>query len=105
MEVENKSTQKRSVGVLDIDTGKVTVYDADNIRVCVPTWKCMQFWATFFACLVAIGIGTFLMCWQGAGNPYFYAGQSLLALGIGVLIPGPKFKDVLPKKVDDESPV
>lgn len=104
-EEKSKVVQKHSTGILDIDTGKVTIYDTENIRVCVPTWKCMQFWATFLACLIAIGVGLFLMCWQGTNNPYFYTGESLLALGIGVLLPGPKFKDVLPKKTTDDSPV
>jgi len=74
------------------------IVEADEIRVCVPTAACLKFWATIASCMVAMGLGTFLMIWGGEASGLFKAGEALLAAAAGVLIPGPEYHKVLPKK-------
>ena len=90
-----EAEKKHSIGVFDAD-GNMQVVEADGVRICAPTPKCMKFWATFAACLIAIGVGIFFMIWEGTTSAYFYVGQSLLSLAVGVLIPGPNYEDVVP---------
>jgi hypothetical protein len=47
---------------------------------------------------VGIGVGLFLMVFQGSGSTYFDVGTGLLSLSFGILIPGPKYSAVFPKK-------
>lgn len=82
------------IGIVDAD-GEMSVVEADELRICVPTAKCIKFWANFFACLVAIGIGIFFMVFQGPTSVYFYIGEGLLSLGIGILIPSPKYENLV----------
>lgn len=78
--------------------GHMQTVRADEMRVCVPTSECMKFWVTVGACVVAVGIGVFFMVYQGPTSAYFAIGEGLLALGIGVLIPGPDYSKILPKR-------
>lgn len=87
--------KEHSIGVFDAD-GHMQVVQADEVRICAPTPKCMKFWATFVACLIAVGVGIFFMVWEGTTSAYFFVGEGLLSLGIGVLIPGPNYEDVVP---------
>lgn len=77
--------------------GHTEILEADELRVCVPTKECVKFWVTCASCVIAIGIGVFFMVYQGASGVYFAIGEAMLSLGIGVLIPGPKYEKVLPK--------
>lgn len=74
------------------------VVEADEIRVCVPTAACLKFWATVVSCIVSMALGAFLMIWGGEASGLFKAGEALLALAAGVLLPGPEYHKVLPKK-------
>lgn len=80
--------------------GDVQVVAAAQLKVCVPTKECIQFWfhmlAAVFACLAGIA----LMCvFRTTGlndPPVFQAGVAMLALGVGVLIPSPSYGSILP---------
>ncbi len=74
------------------------IVEADEIRVCVPTAACLKFWATIVSCIVSMALGTFLMIWGGEASGLFKAGEALVALAAGVLLPGPEYHKVLPKK-------
>lgn len=80
--------------------GKSSIVEADEIRVCVPTKECIQFWATVIACFLAIAVGVFFMVFQGTGSTYYSVGLALLGLGTGVLIPGPSYGSMVVKKED-----
>lgn len=84
--------------IIDAD-GHRDIYEADQIKICVPTARCVKFWATFVACLIGIGVGMFFMIFQGAESAYFPIGNTILTLAIGVLIPGPEYESVIPKKI------
>ena len=85
------------IAVRDFD-GNMSVVEADEIRVCVPTAACLKFWMTCMSCLVGIGVAIFLMVYQGSESAYFKAGASLLGVSVGILIPGPAYTAILPKK-------
>lgn len=101
MKKERKDSHTIALRGMD---GVVELVQADEIRVCVPTKDCVQFWVTVGTCIVCIGIGVFFMAWQGYGSPYFVIGQALLTLALGVLIPGPNYQKILPKKVPGNQP-
>lgn len=88
----------RKIAIRDVD-GHIEIIEADEVRTCAPTAKCIKFWATFASCLVTIGIGIFLMIYRDPSTPYFFIGEGLLALAVGVLLPGPKYEHVVPKTV------
>lgn len=88
----NEASRKDSHRILITGfDGHHEVVEADEIRLCVPTAECIRFWATVIACFLAIAIGVFFMIFQGSGSPYFFIGEGLLALGVGVLIPSPNY--------------
>lgn len=94
MEIQRKDSH--TIAIRDYD-GHVSFLEADEVRLCVPTSKCIKFWVTVASCLVAIGIGIFFMVFQGTASAYFFIGEGLLGLGIGVLIPGPKYETIAPR--------
>lgn len=79
-------------------SGHIQVVKADEIRVCVPTMECMRFWVTAIVCLIGIGAGLLLMLWSTADSGFFKAGEAVAAMALGILIPGPDYKSVLPKR-------
>ena len=87
-----------TIAIFDAD-GHLHRVEADEIRMCAPTAKCIKFWVQTFSCLLCMGIGVFFMVWQGAQSVYFNIGEALLALGVGILIPSPKYEHVLPKSI------
>jgi hypothetical protein len=94
MEAEKKPSE-HVIALANFD-GSVTKVEANELRVCVPTRECIQFWAHTLACVVAVIAGIVLMALFRATGPVpdaavFQAGASLLALGIGVLIPNPAY--------------
>lgn len=89
---------RHTIAIFDAD-GQMHRVHADEIRMCAPTAKCIRFWVQTFSCLLAMALGVFFMIWQGAQSVYFNIGESLLALGIGILIPSPKYEHVLPKSI------
>lgn len=91
------------IAILDAD-GNMQIVQADSIRICAPTPKCVQFWATFSSCVIGIAVGLFLMIYQGSESAYFNIGTGLLALAFGTLLPGPKYKDVIPETKPHSSP-
>lgn len=96
--MEPVKENSHKVLIIDADGGR-KVYEADEIKICVPTFRCIKFWATFVACLLGVGIGMFFMLFAGAKSDYFPIGNSILTLAIGVLIPGPEYEAIVPKKV------
>lgn len=87
-----------TIAVYDAD-GKIHTVNADEIRMCAPTSKCIRFWIQFASALIVVALGTFFMIWQGTSSLYFNIGEALLALGVGVLIPSPKYSDVVPRRL------
>ncbi len=79
-------------------SGHIQVVKADEIRVCVPTIECMRFWVTSIICLIGIGAGLLLMLWSTADSGFFKAGEAIAAMAMGILIPGPDYSSVLPKR-------
>lgn len=77
--------------------GDISVVNAKNVRVCVPTAKCMKFWAQFAICVLAIVIGACLVGFFPVTDAKFNVGIGFLTLGIGNMLPGPQFTDILPK--------
>lgn len=92
-----------TIAVYDAD-GKIHTVNADEIRMCAPTSKCIKFWVQFASALIVIGLGTFFMVWQGTSSLYFNIGEALLSLGVGILIPSPKYSDVVPRRLSASRP-
>lgn len=88
--VERPPHKEHSIAIGGFD-GKMEIVDADEIRVCVPTRACIQFWATIIACFVVVALGVFFMIYQGQGSAYYSVGLTMIGLGSGVLIPGTLF--------------
>jgi hypothetical protein len=89
MEVEpHRNSSEHRIAIQNFD-GTSQIVEADELRICVPTKECIKFWALTIACFVSMGIGMFFMIWGGTSSAYFFIGESLLVMGIGVLIPGP----------------
>lgn len=96
-----KPTRRNSshtIAVFDAD-GQMHTVEADEIRMCAPTTKCVTFWVQCVSALIVIGLGTFFMIFQGTSSAFFPIGSSLLSLGIGILIPSPKYTNVIPKRL------
>ena len=74
----------------------VKVIEADQLRVCVPTKECLQFWVHTAACIAAFIVGVVFMGIYDSATTKFAVGQGLLALAVGVLIPSPNYSDLLP---------
>lgn len=98
----NRNLSTHQIAIYDAD-GRIRTVRADEIRVCVPTSKCVKFWVQTISCLLAVGLGVFFMIYQGTSSVYFNIGEALLALGIGVLVPSPKYEDVIPTRVSPSS--
>lgn len=96
--------KRHTIAIYDAD-GNIRTVEADQIKMCAPTSKCVKFWVQTIACVITIGIGIFFMIYQGASSIYFNIGEALLAMGIGVLIPSPKYEHVIPKHVLTSRPV
>lgn len=86
-----KSEKQHSIAVSGFDGEDAQIIHADELRVCVPTKQCIQFWATIVACFVAVAIGVILMTVWPSTSAYFPIGNTMLGMGIGVLIPGELF--------------
>lgn len=86
------------IAIEQFDGGPPLLVEANSYRVCIPTARCVQFWATIIACFLGIAIGLFLMLFAGPTGAYFNVGLVLLTTSIGVLIPGPSYQTILPKK-------
>lgn len=84
---EQPARKSHSIAIEGFD-GKTEIVEADELRVCVPTKECIQFWATIVACFVVIGLGVFFMIFQGPTSAYYSVGLAMIGLGSGVLIPG-----------------
>jgi len=95
--------RSHTIAVYDAD-GKIHTVNADEIRMCAPTSKCIKFWVQFASALIVIGLGTFFMVWQGTSSLYFNIGEALLSLGVGILIPSPKYSDVVPRRLSASRP-
>lgn len=80
--------------------GTHEVVEADEIHFCLPTGQCVKFWATIIACFISIAIGIFFMIYQGTSSPYFFIGEGLLAMAIGVLIPAPNYEAMVVRRGD-----
>lgn len=74
--------------------GNIVVVEADEVRLCVPTRECIQFWVTVAACVLALALGVFFMVFDGTQSAYFFIGEGLLGLSVGVLIPGPDYRSM-----------
>jgi hypothetical protein len=94
----------KRIAIYDAD-GNLHQIEADEVHMCAPTSKCIKFWATILCAVLVMGIGIFFMVFQGATGVYFSIGEALLALGVGVLIPSPNYKDVIPKVILTSRPV
>jgi len=66
--------RSHTIAVYDAD-GKIHTVNADEIRMCAPTSKCIKFWVQFASALIVIGLGTFFMVWQGTSSLYFNIGE------------------------------
>ena len=86
------------IAVFDAD-GQMHTVEADEIKMCAPKTKCVTFWVQCVSALIVIGLGTFFMIFQGPTSAFFPIGSSLLSLGIGILIPSPKYGNVIPKRL------
>lgn len=84
---EQRPRKTHNIAIEGFD-GKTEIVEADELRVCVPTKECIQFWATIVACFVVIGLGVFFMIFQGPTSVYYSVGLAMIGLGSGVLIPG-----------------
>lgn len=82
--------------------GTIDVVEADEIRVCAPTKKCVKFWAQIIACFLSMGLGVFFMVFRGPEGVYFAIGEALLALSVGVLIPSPDYESMTKKRSHSE---
>lgn len=95
-----------NIAILDFD-GKIQYVKTDKLRFCLPTMKCVQFWATIVTCFICIGLGVFFMLFDPGDaetkRTYFNVGEAMVALGIGVLIPGPNFGSMKPKTVSADA--
>ena len=86
--------------------GDHTILDVDEIRLCVPTRKCIQFWAQIIACFIVMIVGLSLAIvgifhpittTVNVNNQTFITtdplpiniGASLFFLAFGILVPAP----------------
>ena len=103
-EIEKEETHKQ-IAIQNFD-GTQTVVEADEYKICVPTRKCVQFWAQIFACFMAVIFGLVLIGISlfsdnssviTVGNTTTVTkdslaleiGLSLFFLGFGILVPTP----------------
>lgn len=98
-----RSTSSHTIAVFDAD-GQMHTVEADEIKMCAPTTKCVTFWVQCFSAVLVIGLGTFFMIFQGATSTFFPIGSSLLSLGVGILIPSPKYENIIPKRLSRSRP-
>lgn len=98
-----RSNSGHTIAVFDAD-GKMHRVQADEIRMCAPTTKCVTFWVQCFSAVLVIALGTFFMIFQGASSTFFPVGSSLLSLGVGILIPSPKYENVIPRRISSHAP-
>jgi hypothetical protein len=98
-----RSNSNHTIAVFDAD-GTMHRVQADEIRMCAPTTKCVTFWVQCFSAVMVIALGTFFMIFQGASSTFFPIGSSLLSLGVGILIPSPKYENVIPKRISSSPP-
>jgi len=103
MESQTNRKSSHTIAVFDAD-GIMHRVEADEIRMCAPTSKCITFWVQCVCALLVIGLGTFFMIFQGATSTFFPIGSSLLSLGIGILIPSPKYENIIPKRLSSSRP-
>lgn len=94
----------KRIAIFDAD-GNLHQVEADEVKVCAPTAKCIKFWAHLGCAMVVVAIGVFFMIFQGTSSNYFSVGLGLLTLGVGVLIPSPNYKAVTPRTVLSSRPV
>lgn len=80
--------RENTIAIAGFDGEATQIIEADEIRFCAPTKKCIQFWAAIVTAFVAIGVGIALMLIDGTDSKYFATGSTLLGFGIGFLIPG-----------------
>lgn len=92
-----------TIAVYDAD-GKIHTVEADEIRMCAPTTKCVKFWVQFASAIIVLALGTFFMIFQGTQSLYFNIGEAMVALGVGILIPSPKYSDVVPRRLSSSRP-
>ncbi len=83
-----RANSENHIAIASFDGESPKIIKATELRICVPTRSCIQFWATIVACFVAIAVGVFLMIFQGPDSAYYSVGLALLGLATGVLIPG-----------------
>jgi len=107
MEEQKKKPSEHSIAIANFD-GSVTKVEANELRVCVPTRECIQFWAHTLACVVAVVVGAVLMAlFRKTGSmpdeAVFQAGTGLMSLGIGVLIPNPAYGALVKKAPSNNS--
>jgi hypothetical protein len=93
-----RETSDHRIAIQRFD-GSVEIIQANELRICVPTKKCIQFWLTCVGCLLAVIIGVFFMIYEGSESNYFPIGAALLGTGIGGLVPSPNYAEILPKPV------
>jgi len=103
-ELEKEETHKQ-IAIQNFD-GSQTIVEADQYKICVPTRKCVQFWAQVFACFTAVIFGLILVGLSlfsdnvsvvTIGNYTtitkdslaMEVGLSLFFLGFGILVPTP----------------
>lgn len=94
----------KKIAIFDAD-GNLHQIEADEVKLCAPTAKCIKFWAHLACAIIVVAIGMFFMIYQGTSSNYFSIGLGLLTLGVGVLIPSPNYKAVTPQKVLSSRPV
>ena len=100
-EVEHIGPEKKKSKTFAVQSfdGEINIVEADEFRICVPTKECIKFWVMIGACFVCIAIGLFLMLYEGPTSVYFFIGEGLLVMAVGVLIPGPQYETVAPRRV------
>jgi len=78
--------------------GEIEIVHADELRICVPTKECVQFWLTCLGSIICIAMGIFFMIFEGSDSTYFPIGSALLGTGVGGLIPSPNYKEIMPRR-------
>lgn len=106
IEKEQDTHMTNTIAISNFEGGDPKIVSADSYKICVPTRKCVQFWAQILACFITALVGIVLVIMSFFIPPTIATtsnnetmilptsiimdvGLSFFFLGFGILVPTP----------------